>query len=189
MTTGSRWMAASPASDVARSEEKPRHEELAPAPGLGVFSAAVYTIGGLFIVIPVFDLLLNLWPMAPGELGWRYGALGLFANFLHTPLLGALIVTLFAAAARHRRVLLAGGILWWVGTAVLLLALITFAFDALQLRATVLSESRLVYQTSVARALGKHATSAVAFGLLGYAAIRAARRLKPARGSTSRRGA
>lgn len=165
---------------MARLQETPRHGEASPAPGLSVFSGAAYAIGGLFILIPVFDLLLNLWPMAPGELGWRYGAVGLFANFLHTPLLGALIITLFAAAVRHRRVLLVSGIVWWVGAVVLALALITFSLDALQLRPTVLEDSRLVYQTSVARAAGKHLTAAIAFALLGRAALRTARRLRPA---------
>lgn len=153
-------------------------------PGLDVFSAAVYTIGALFIIIPVFDLLLNLWPLSPRDLGWRYGALGLFANFLHTPLLGALIVTLFAAAVHHRRVLFGSGLLWITGAALLLIAFITFGLDALQLRSTVLPESRLIYQTSVARAAAKHLTAALAFALLGRAALKAARAGRPARAGT-----
>ena len=168
------------------SETKPRPGE-GPASGLAVFSAAVYIIGALFIVVPVFDLLLNLWPMSPGNLGWRYGAVGLFANFLHTPLLGALIVTLFAAVVRDRRLLLAFAIAWGVTAAALGIALAVFSLDALQMRSTVLPESLLIYHTSVARAVGKHLTGAIAFGLLGRAAWRAGRALAPGAPALTRR--
>lgn len=167
---------------LARPKHAPRPVAPAPVPGLRVLAPPVYFAGLLFVGIPVADLILNLWPFTPGELGWRYGAIGLFANFLHTPLLGALIITLFAAAVGHRRVIRAGGFLWLAVSVVLVLAIITFTLDALQLRPTVLPESLLVYHTSVARAILKHFTGAVAFGLLGWAS------LKGTRSETSRRG-
>lgn len=144
---------------------------------LSPFAPAVYFILGLLILVPLLDYLLNVWPVQPGELGWRYGAVGLLGQYLHTPLLGLMLLSLFAWRLKHLRTLRLVAVAGLVVSIVLVLALIGFSLDALQLRMGVDDDARQVFHIGVVRALAKLSTGAVAFGLLGLAGLRAARRL------------
>ncbi len=116
------------------------------------------------------DVLTNVWPLAFGDLRWRYGAVGLLSGFLLTSLLGMALAVLTAVALRHRRVL---AVLFPlnVATAVFLLAAAgMFGLDVLQVRVTVPMESRSLFDVGAMKALFKFGTLTVAFAALGAGA-------------------
>lgn len=134
-----------------------------------------YFVAFLLVVTPALDFVTNVWPLRPGEVGWRYGAEGLLAGFLLTPLIGVMIAFGAAIALRH---LLVMRILSFVNIAVaafLLLLIALFALDVLQVRATVPEEARGMFQTGAVKAAVKHLTVAVALSWLGIVGIRVTR--------------
>jgi len=152
---------------------------------LSPFAPAVYLLGIVLVLVPALDFTLNVWPLQPDEVGWRYGAVGLLAQYLHTPLLGVLIIGLFASVRAHRRTLLTLGTACALTTLLLLGALGGFSLDAIQLRAGVAPETLPVFHAAVLRAVGKLLTAAAAFTLFATAALRRARALR----QTQRQGA
>ncbi len=142
-------------------------ETVAMAPSLG---RAFYLVAALLVVTPVMDTLTNVWPLAFGDLRWRYGAAGLLSGFLLTSLLGMALAVLTAVALRHRRVLAVLFVLNVAAAVVLLAATGLFGLDVLQVRVTVPMESRGLFDVGAVKALVKHGTLVASFAALGVGA-------------------
>ena len=56
--------------------------------GSRVFARALAFVGVICIAYPLADLILNSWPLLPGELAWRYQFVGMLSQLLITPLIG-----------------------------------------------------------------------------------------------------
>jgi len=58
----------------------------------------------MFVLVfwPMADLLSSIWPLQLGNLQWRYGAMGLMAAYLHTPILALLLASLLCFVLNHR---------------------------------------------------------------------------------------
>lgn len=136
----------------------------------------VYIAGILFVILPIVDLVTNVIPLQPGDVAWRYGAVGLSSGFLLTPLLGMLVLALGAAYAEHALVLriLAG--LGIAGAVVLIGVSVLFTLDALQLRGAVTPAESARFDIGAVKAVGKNVVGAVALGWLGRGSWLAARR-------------
>jgi len=142
------------------------------------FVGPVYAIGLLFVVMPIVDTLAQVWPPAIGSPTWRYGTVGLGANYLISVLFGILLMCLAASLQRHRRTLrwLAG-----VNAAIGLVALVAtlgFILDALQVRSGIQSanaQALRMFNTGVEKAVFKYLVSAVVLLWLGYSSWRAAK--------------
>lgn len=142
-------------------------KNVAIAPSLG---RALYLVAALLVVTPLLDVLSNVWPLAIGDLRWRYGTVGLLSGFLLTSLLGMALAVLTAVVLRQRRVLSVLSVLNLVAAVTLLAAAGLFVLDVLQVRGTVPVESRSLFDVGAVKALFKHATLMVSFAALGIGA-------------------
>jgi hypothetical protein len=126
------------------------------------------------MVIPVADLISTAWPIQAGTLRWRYGFLGLLANVLLTPMLGAMLASLAAHQLRHLGLL--RGVSGLYLAAVLLLggALVVFVLDAMQLRPDIAAQQITNYRAGAAIASGKYVLGMVGLAWLGVAGFGAA---------------
>lgn len=142
-----------------------------------------YAVAALFVLSPLADVLTSVWPLLLGNPQWRYGAVGLGANYLISAVFGALGLTAIAAVRGHTRFLKVLAILDLVCALVLLIATFGFALDALQMRASVPKDNpRTVYMfdAGAAKAALKYLFGAVVLVSLALASRRAARSMKHA---------
>ena len=129
----------------------------------------------LLVLIPLVDLVSNVWPLRPWEVGWRYGAVGLASGFILTPFLGWVAGLALARTLLQPRALL---LFSWgsVGVAILLGgATAVFILDALQVGEGVPDMGRSTFQIGAVRAAVKLALVGGALGWLGLAGLHSLR--------------
>lgn len=135
-----------------------------------------YGIGLLFVLMPVVDTVAQMWPPALGEPAWRYGTVGIGANYLISMLFGMFLMCLAAGLRRHRRTLLVLAILNGAFAIVLLLAAIGFSLDVLQVRMGVPKDNARatwLFNAGAAKAELKYLASVLVFGWLALSTRRA----------------
>ncbi|MFW6078227.1 MAG: hypothetical protein ACODAE_01310 [Gemmatimonadota bacterium] len=143
------------------------------------FAGAAYFVCALLVLLPAADFLANVWPWAPGDIEWRYGAYGLLSGFLMTPTLGVLLVLLLSTTLGHRRtakvLAAAAGLI----ALVILSGAAAYALDAVQIRSGMPEAGRARFDIGSVKAVTKNVLSAVALGWLGLAAWRSAASSRP----------
>ena len=133
------------------------------------------------VVLPLVDLVANVWPLQIGQLEWRYGAWGVLSAYLLTPLLGVMMLAAAAALLGHARMLGALFWLYFLAAAVLLIGSVLFVLDVFQLRGAVPQAGQSQYDVGAAKALVKHIVVAVALFWLGWGCRMAAKQARTAR--------
>jgi hypothetical protein len=131
----------------------------------------VYAVALLFVVSPVVDVLSQVWPLGLDSPSWRYGAIGLGANYLISALFGMLGLVLVAALRQHRRTLNGLSLLSALGALLLLVGALSFLLDAAQVRAGVPRDNPRtlwVFDVGAAKAIFKYLAGA---GLLAWLAL------------------
>jgi hypothetical protein len=139
-------------------------------------SGPLYFVAFLLILVPLLDFAPNVWPPRPAEVGWRYGTVGLFSNYMMTPLLGFVVVLLTAAWAGHALALRVMGWTLIVAAAALLGSTLLFTLDAVQVRATVEAQGQPLVVIGSTRAVIKNLLVVGATLWLGIGALKVARR-------------
>ncbi len=140
-----------------------------------LFIGPAYAVAILFVLLPVVDTVTQTWPVTVSSPGWRYGTIGIGANYLISILLGLLGLVTLAAVGGHRRTLKLLGVLCGVATVLSLVAVIGFMLDALQVRAGIPqgdARTRTMFDIGGAKAALKYVLSALVFGWLAVAAWR-----------------
>lgn len=137
----------------------------------GPLGTIIVTAGTVLVAIALIDFLSNVFPMAPGLVEWRYAAVGMAAGFISTPLLG-LALMMFGAELKGSRAFLKGaGAVAWVLAIVMVLSLVVFALDGLQVRQANDPASQNRVTAGVGIVALKLLGGAIAFALLGRAAL------------------
>ncbi len=134
-----------------------------------------YAIAFLFVLFPIMDTLSQTWPAAVSNPAWRYGTIGIGANYLVSFLLGMLGLCALAAVGERRRTLRLFGVLCGIATVVLLVALLGFLLDAVQVRSGIPpseTQTRGAFDLGAAKAAVKYVLSAFVMGWLTIAAWR-----------------
>ncbi|MEO8337412.1 MAG: hypothetical protein ABI664_20715 [bacterium] len=132
-----------------------------------------YLVAFLLFFIPFFDATLSLAPWHLASSQWRFGAFGLLSNALMLPAAGALIAVATAIAAGQVRMVRVWSVLCWLAVAVLVVATVLFALDALQSRRMIRPEMSLSYYVATATAVGK-----LVLGLLTFVFLARGSRLQ-----------
>jgi hypothetical protein len=131
---------------------------------------ALYLIALLMAISPLVEYVTTIWPLRPGDLVWRYGALGLGAGHLPNVTVGLAALLMIAYWRGHRAMFYAAGLASAAGAVLILPAMAMFALDALQFRALREEELRgAVLISGVLQEL-KYLVSALAMGCLGMGA-------------------
>jgi hypothetical protein len=144
-----------------------------------------YAVALVFILFPAIDVVAQVWPLGLDSPSWRYGAIGLGANYLISALFGLLGIALVAAVRQHRRILLGVTYLSGLGALLLLVAALSFLLDAFQVRAGVpRNDPRTLWMFDVgaAKAEFKYLVGAgllAWLGLMGWWAAKAIARPEP----------
>lgn len=155
-----------------------------PKTSVGLLTSAGYCVGSLLILISAFDFLSTIWPFAPGDVSWRYGAAGFLAGYTLTPLLGGFLLASVAALAGHQGALRLIGLLHLLAAILVLAVIGAFGLDALQIQRQTQPDARGFTNANSARAVIKLGLTLVAVAWVGIAGLRQARRL---RGATTSR--
>jgi hypothetical protein len=134
--------------------------------------SSVYVLAALLVLEPMGDLLSQVLPLQPGELAWRFGFLGFFANNLLTPLLGATLAMVAAAYLGHGRALRVFSVVSLLAAVTLALALGGFTLDALQLRRSVQPAMTSRYDAGALIAVAKYLAGIVGFAVLARTRLR-----------------
>ena len=137
-----------------------------------------YGVGLLFVILPIVDTLAQSWPIGLGNPSWRYGTVGLGANYLISFVFGMWLLCWVAAARLHRRTLLILTILTWVAAALVLIGTLGFVLDVLQLRPGVPRDpprALWVFDVGAEKAVLKYLASAVVLAWIAVASRRALR--------------
>lgn len=151
-----------------------------PSPALRSVRAPAYVILTLAALMPVVDFATTVWPIIPGKLAWRFGAVGLAASSFGVPLLMLLLIFGIALLMGDRKVTMAVAVVAaGIGLAMLAGSGV-FVLDALQMRANVASAALARFQTASLEALAKLILHGISSVILAAAAFRAARAAKAA---------
>jgi hypothetical protein len=132
----------------------------------------------LFVLFPIIDTVAQVWPLGLDSPSWRYGAVGLGANYLISALFGMLGLALVAALRQHRRTLLGVTLLSGLGALLLLVGALAFLLDAFQVRAGVpRNDPRTLwlFDVGAAKATLKYLVSAGVLAWLGLTGWKAGR--------------
>jgi hypothetical protein len=121
------------------------------------------------------DFGANVWPWQPGSLQWRFGAVGLFAGPLASLVLGVFLLMAGAWTLKHRRIQRTLAILSALLVVLLLLTMIGFTLDAVQMRASVREESQRPLSSAVVQAGVKYLIIMLALTALSWLAWPASR--------------
>jgi len=137
-----------------------------------------YAVAMLFVLFPIIDTIAQVWPLGLDSPSWRYGAVGLGANYLISALFGMLGLALVAALRQHRRTLQGLTLLSGLGALLLLVAALAFVLDALQVRAGVpRNDPRTLwlFDVGAAKAVFKYLAGTGLLAWLGLAGWKAGR--------------
>jgi hypothetical protein len=136
-----------------------------------------YAVALLFVIFPILDTIAQVWPLGLDSPSWRYGAIGLGANYLISGIFGMLGLALVAAVRQHRRILMGVTFVNALGALLLLVAVLSFMLDAFQVRAGVPRDNPKtlwVFDVGAAKAAFKYLVSAgllAWMGLMGWKAV------------------
>ena len=147
---------------------------LASAPRYLFF--ALYAAAVLIFLDQVAELVVVLYPFRGTAVDWRFGAFGLVMGRTTTAVIMDVLVILAALGLRHRRGLRIWGILHVVFGALLLVGLVMFALDTLELRSTVRADAEGTLTLGAARAALMVVLALVYCVLVTVASLRASRR-------------
>lgn len=139
----------------------------------------LYLLALLMAISPLVEYVTTIWPMRPGDLVWRYGALGLGAGHLPNVTVGLAALLGIAYWRGHRAVFYAVALASAAGAVLILPAMAMFALDVLEFRA--LREEQLrgaVLISGVLQEL-KYLVTALAMGCMGIGAMQMAGSLFP----------
>jgi len=134
-----------------------------------------YLVAIAMMLIPMADAWTTLFPWNFGEARWRFGAVGLVSNALMIPLAGLLIAFVVAWAREQRVLLRVIGILGFIGATWCVLALVSFALDALQTRSQVRPEMRLSFNVATVTAAIKTLLAGATFLAFGFSGWKASK--------------
>ncbi|HEX7122904.1 MAG TPA: hypothetical protein VF178_11080 [Gemmatimonadaceae bacterium] len=132
----------------------------------------VYAMAAILVTISILDFLQSVSGFQPGSIQWRFATVGLLSSYLVMPMLGSLITIVVAAVNEHRAVQRIMGIVNVVAAVALLVLLMGFALDVLQLRNSVPSENVDAFTAASLRAGAKHGLAVIGLAYLGWRAMR-----------------
>lgn len=148
-----------------------------------------YLIAFMLAILPVFELGASVASFEPGDLRWRFGAVGLISGIIPGVSMGLFMAIAGAYFFRHPWTLRVLSVLTVLLALTLLALLGTFTLDALQVRNEVVPQAVKAFTTASIRAVLSIGVGTVVLAVLGFTGFRLASRQRLAtRPSTSAQG-
>jgi len=142
-----------------------------------------YFVALVLVLTPLMDVLIAAFPFRPGEMAWRFAAIGIFAEGVMLALLGLYSALALAIYLDHRVVVKALGIISALGVVAFGVVIVVFMLDAVGMRSIIAPEARSGMAVASAAALFKHLCGFVGTGLMALTARSEVRRSGRARRS------
>lgn len=137
----------------------------------------VSLVAVLMVLLPLVDSLLVAWPLRPGELQWRFGAVGMFSQALLLPVMGVALLLATALSYGRRTPIRIMAVVSGLVALALLAVLPFFLLDFMQMRAQVRAEAKAAFDVATVFAIvkiGMFAVVALAMAFAGWKATRRA---------------
>lgn len=115
-----------------------------------------YGLGVLLMLVPLLDFVTSVLPLHVINLQWRFATIGLFSNFLLTPLLGMGLLITVAAVREHYRVQRLLAIANSCFALLVVGLLVLFSLDIVQLNASVPPERASEFHMAAFKAVAKY---------------------------------
>jgi hypothetical protein len=128
-------------------------------------SAPFYAFALLLVATPLMDFASSIFPIQLRSPQWRFASAGLLSGFLLTPMLGIAIAMTVSAIRGHGRVQRFIAALNLLLAVALLILLIGFVLDVLQLNGMVPADGLRAFHLAAAKAVFKYVTSVLLLGL------------------------
>jgi len=120
----------------------------------------------LMIVMPLFQVGLQIWPLQLTNMQWRYQAAGSLVGALMLPFLGLTAAALIGRGLENRALTLTVGVIAGLFTLGLGASLVVYALDAQQLQAIVTSAMAKPFKMMTIRVAGVAGMFLVGFAYL-----------------------
>lgn len=144
-------------------------------------TVGLYCVAALLVILPAVDTILAMLPAHPATLAWRFGAEGVLASNLITPLFGWALLLALVLTHGHRRVLRALAALSAAAALVLLIVALLGTLDALQLRGQVRPDRLLRFDVAALETVAKTTLMGGTLLILGMGAWKAGRKRRTQR--------
>lgn len=132
-----------------------------------------YLLAAMFIILPLVDTLVGVWPIRLSEVSWRFGVAGLYAQVLSSVMLGLTLILVVSLIAESRVVSKALAATAGVAALAMAVASVMFVLDAMQMRAQVNPQALRGFDMASALALFKYGLAATVASVLAFAGWRA----------------
>ena len=137
-----------------------------------------WAVAGLFLtaavvgLFPVVDLVLQVWPVRLGEVTWRYGAVGIGAGYLPSPVFGVAVLVAVSYWREQAVTLRIAGYLALAAAVLILPLMLLFAVDLMQVQGMRPEGQQRAALISGGVQELKYLVASVTLGALGIGALR-----------------
>lgn len=136
---------------------------------------AAYALALVMVVMPLSDIALGLAPLQFGSIRWRVGATGLVTGALLLPVTGLFLALTAAHFLQHRRTQFLLTAIAGIGAIAMLVALVFFTLDTLQLRNDVNPARWKMYDRAAIKGIVSQILLVLLLGLMSIGGWRASR--------------
>jgi len=152
-------------------------------------SSPGYFVAALFFLFPVYDFFVTVWPLQFSNVRWRVAVAGQIGASIMTMLLGLFLMLALSYVMEQPRVQRALVALSGLFAAGLLVVLVLFALDWVQLRPDVRPEVRHAFDVVSTQAAVKLLLGVIGGTLMTLSALRTARAADAGAAKRAGRGA
>jgi hypothetical protein len=135
----------------------------------------LYISGLLLVFVPFFLTLSQIWPLQLANIQWRFTVANIMSSILVLPFIGMVLLLVLARVEGSRKVALTIAVVSAVFTVALLVSLVLFVLDALQIKAIIQSSQLEMWKLQFVRVLVVTTTFAISFGMLALASLKTPR--------------
>ncbi|MEO7521595.1 MAG: hypothetical protein ABIW79_07240 [Gemmatimonas sp.] len=131
----------------------------------------------LLVFVPTVQAVSQIWPLQLTNIQWRFFAANALSSILLLPFLGLVLLLVLARMVASRRLAMTVAIASAVLTILLLVSMVLFVLDGLQLKAIITSAQMAMFKNQFARVLLVTSMFVVTFAMLALASFKTPRGL------------
>jgi hypothetical protein len=135
----------------------------------------LYISALLLVVVPFFQGFTQIWPLQLSNIQWRFQVANFLSSIFLLPFVGLVMLLWLARMGGSRKVSMTVSVISALMSVGLLVSLVLFVLDALQIKAIISSAQLDQWKSQVVRVLGTSSLFVVAFAMLAFASLKTPR--------------
>lgn len=140
---------------------------------LTLYSRALYPVGAFLVLLPTLDLAMRAYPLAPGNVEWRFGFFGVMFTSAGGVLIGLAILGLGGTIRHNLKVVRGVALLALIAAGITLIGSLVYFLDIFQIRSLAPDERQGAVLRTGVKAFLAAILGAATFLLLGIASWKA----------------